>query len=71
MTFVELPVVPIYWHFPRTIKGYRWTFGASSLNDHCTAGAPALLVHTHANTAVIALKCLFLYCVHIPCIHIF
>ena len=22
MTFVELPVVPIYWHFPRTIKGY-------------------------------------------------
>ena len=23
MTFVELPVVPIYWHFPRPIKGYR------------------------------------------------
>ena len=23
MTFVELPVVPIYWHFPRTIKGYK------------------------------------------------
>ena len=22
MTFVKLPVVPIYWHFPRTIKGY-------------------------------------------------
>ena len=22
MTFVELPVVPIYWHFPGTIKGY-------------------------------------------------
>ena len=22
MAFVELPVVPIYWHFPRTIKGY-------------------------------------------------
>ena len=23
MTFVELPVAPIYWHFPRTIKGYQ------------------------------------------------
>ena len=25
MTFVKLPVVPIYWHFPRTIKGYTAT----------------------------------------------
>ena len=23
MTFVELPVVPIYWHFLRTIKGQQ------------------------------------------------
>ena len=23
MTFVELPEVPLYWHFPRTIKVYN------------------------------------------------
>ena len=22
MTFVNLPVVPIFWHYPGTIKGY-------------------------------------------------
>ena len=26
MTFVELPVVSIYWHFPRTVKGYCFVF---------------------------------------------
>ena len=29
MTFVKLPVVPLYWHFPRTIKGYKRIFAGA------------------------------------------
>ena len=39
MTFVKLPVVPLYWHFPRTIKGYSsqvefWSRAQFNMHTH-------------------------------------
>ena len=38
MTFVELPVVSIYWHFPRTVKGYCFVFESPIPGYSCMWG---------------------------------
>ena len=50
MTFVKLPVVPLYWHFPRTIKGYgkKLTSCSCSMAIGCfPPGEPSQTHQTH------------------------